>query len=423
MAFTGPAYVLDGSPVVDGLILPVFVLDGSPLVDGLTLPAFVLDASPLVDGLTLPPFYLTEAAPLLFSLAGTGGILFSGVANVFGDPYVATGGMLFSGEAGVSSVDVTISYVFPLGGIKYTGTATVATNFTVHSPSGGIQYSGTAAVTSVSILTYEHAVTGGILYSGEAKEPVLLFKPSGGILYSGAAEIESIRIYPHTAAGGMLYSGEATLQAVLTYTPSGGIIYAGTATVTVKQPVFVPSGGILYSGEAVSIFVGSTQILTPENPYADLFSGWALNYKTNAASRYEDLPMNSICTFKGVTYVANAGGIYKLEKTDDAGQPISASATVLSNTDFGTRKNKRVPYVYLGYESAYNLRMSVVTNKHAVFYQDVFPPSDKNRGARITLGRGLRGLYWTFRISNIDGAFFEIDKMHVDSVSLNSMGV
>lgn len=420
MAFTIPDIALDASPVTDGL-LPVYALDASTVTDGL-LPVYLLNAS-LPVGLVLPKYSLTEAGPTTLTLTATGGILFGGGANIVGDPYVATGGILYSGTATIDDTKVSITQYFPLGGIRYSGTAVIDSDYVQFNPSGGIRYSGTATVVSRSLLNYTHVPSGGILYSGEAREPVLNFEPSGGIRYSGTADTQFVSIFAHTATGGFQYSGEADVYTALNFIPSGGIVYSGAATVVAKKPVFVPSGGIVYSGEALSIFLPSGAVLTPENPTGDVYSGLAMNYETAAVTRYEDIPVNSICTFNGETLVANAAGIHKLTKGDDAGQPIRASVTVLSNTDFGSKANKRVPYIYMGYKSDYNMRITVQTNTQNYTYKDLLTPNDGNRGTRAVLGRGLRGLYWTFRISNIDGAFFELDNFYVYPVTLDRMGV
>lgn len=385
----------------------------------LILPDIVFDASENI-GMFLPFSYFTEEGPSTLDFAPSGGMTVSGTAGViFVDvtEYAATGGMLISGEAYID-----------LGN---------------YMASGGFTVGGTAAVTFIDAIVYEHTATGGFSLSGEADisegvggfslggsatvsfVDILLFEftATGGLTISGTADEQAISVYTIEATGGMSIAGSASSAGGFVFTPSGGFITTGAATVVAKFPVHVPSGGIQLDSRSILIFKPFDFVLTPENPDATVFSGWAMNYNTAAASRYEDLPANSFCNFNGKTFVANAGGVYELKKGTDAGQPIKCSVTVLSNDDFGSRNNKRVPYVYLGYESSARMKLTVVTNKHSVNYYDVLTPNDENRGNRVILGRGLDGMYWTVRLSNVDGAYFELDNFYVYPTILRRMGV
>lgn len=353
----------------------------------------------------ISPFQFTEAvegADSIYNYTAEGGIQYSGAAIVepLDDLFIPSGGIRFSGTATVTTVKVKLYNFFPAGGIKYSGQATNKFKFTVFNPTGGMKYSG--AATTKYIAPY--------------------YAPTGGIKYSGEALIRGVSQHALEASGGISYSGNAIVVSGFSYKANGGVRFGGAANVEVKQPVFKASGGIEFSGKAASVFILAGREPTPENPYGDVFTGWAINYETNAASRYENLPINSICTFKGRVLVANEGGIYELGSDSDAGQPIMASI-VIAKTDFGIRENKRVPYVYLGYQSEDNLRISVYTNKKSVAYYDAERPTEGSRGSRATLGRGLDGLYWSFRISNMNGAYFELDTIKIEPTILRKMGV
>lgn len=420
MAFNIPVVVTDGSTVVEGVRLPNFVADASVITTGIRLPQLVTDASQYI-GIRLPKFGFSEAAPSILTVTTTGGVLVTGGADIVGEPIPVSGGVKVTGVATVSSVSVTIFSYNPLGGTKLTGAAANSFLFIEHKPSGGVKLTGAAVVSSVSLLGYIHSVSGGVEVSGEAYDPLHVM--SGGITVSGAADIVNISVYTINAAGGVQVVGTASSNSALSIDGYGGVFITGGATITDNYPRFIPSGGVSISGEAVVVKLSSGQVLYPENPYNNLYSGWALSYEDNAPSRYEDLPMDSICTFDGETYISNAAGIYKLEKGTDAGKPIAASATILSNSDFESKNNKRVPYVYFGYISDDKMLVTIVTNKHESMYYDLMPSSEKSRGARAVLGRGLEGLYWTVRLSNVDGAFFELDNVTIDPVILRKMGV
>jgi hypothetical protein len=415
MAFTLPSISLEAD-ALEGLTIPQLVLDASELT-GVTLPTLILDASTLTTGINLPPIYLTEDAPSTLTYVASGGVVLSGGADIVGEPYAATGGVRVGGEADVDATSVSISEFYPRGGARATGAAAVVFDFVEFKPSGGVRVSGAAANTMKTPL---HTPSGGVQVSGEAKDPLVVM--TGGVSVSGEADVVSIQILVVTPSGGVQVSGGATAASALLITPSGGVQASGAAAVLSKSPVHVPEGGVELSGAAVSVFIPSGYVITPENPLVDVFTGWAINYMTSAASRYEDLPITSMCRFKGKTYATTAAGIYEYGADDDAGQPIKASITI-AKSDFGQKFNKRVPYVYLGYKSDSNMRVSIVTNEQTASYYDLQMPEAGSRGARAKTGRGLEGLYWSFRVDNKDGAFFELDTLKIEYTLLRKMGV
>lgn len=386
--------------------------------------------------------FLTEEGPSVFEFEAAGGVEVSGEATVAeGALFTASGGVHVSGSA---EIDGNPFYHDASGGVLVAGEALVIIPF-VYTATGGVGGSGTATVVAKKVTLFQYFPRGGVRVSGVASQVFKFtrFKPSGGLLISGeaavryiapfffasggariggAAEVSSITIFDFDPSGGVLVSGAAAVTSAFVFVPSGGVRTNGAAGVVIKQPVFVPSGGIRVSGLAQAIYLPSGAVLTPENPLADVFTGWAMNYDTLAATRYEDLPLTSMCRFKGKTYGTNAAGIYELGADTDAGQPIKASITT-AKSDFNEKVNKRVPYVYLGYKSDMNMRVSVVTNKRSASYYDLQKPESGNRGSRAIIGRGLDGLYWSFRVENKEGAFFELDMMKIEYTLLRKMGV
>jgi hypothetical protein len=166
----------------------------------------------------------------------------------------------------------------------------------------------------------------------------------------------------------------------------------------------------------------SGAVSTPENPYADAFAGWAINRDTGAPSRYVGFAANSMCQLDGVTYVANAGGIYAVRGKTDAGQPIFSQIT-LPKSDFGEARDKRVPVIYFGTRSEGDLILKVVAKQAAGRYYAVTARDDAVRGSRATLGKGLESRYWQFRLENKAGAYFEIDSMDFAPILLKRQGV
>lgn len=350
----------------------------------------------------LPKFFFSDYVEEEGPFIASGGVEISGFALVepVDDLFIPTGGIRVSGAATIIAKKVTVFQYFPRRGVRVGGAAAQVFRFTRFKPSGGVVVNGEAVTRYIAPF----------------------FFATGGAQIGGTAEVTSISIFDYDPSGGISVSGAAAVTSAFVFVPSGGVRANGAAGVVIKQPVFVPSGGIRVSGLAQAIYLPSGAVLTPENPLADMFTGWAMNYDTLAATRYEDLPLTSMCRFKGKTYGTNAAGIYELGADTDAGQPIKASITT-AKSDFNEKVNKRVPYVYLGYKSDTNMRVSVVTNKKSASYYDLQKPESGNRGSRAIIGRGLDGLYWSFRVENKEGAFFELDMMKIEYTLLRKMGV
>lgn len=184
-------------------------------------------------------------------------------------------------------------------------------------------------------------------------------------------------------------------------------------------------GGLVASVPAPQLFAvlfHPTDVSTPENPYNTPFPSWAINYETNAPSRYDSLPANSMCIFNGKTYMACAAGIYEIGADTDAGRPIHASATV-AQTNFGSTKNKRIPYVYVGMRSTGAMQLKAIANNQSDRYYALNAIGGAVRGSRADLGKGLEGQYWQFRVDNVNGADFELDSIEFKPAVLSRHGV
>ena len=376
------------------------------------IPTYVADASIRTSGVL--PTYV--ASPLVFSMVGTGGILAGGAAQIFGDAYIPSGGVLVSGVATVVALSVSFFELYGRGGANAEGVATV-----IFNPRTGIGVGGGAGVNAIQVQKYT-VVGGGIVSaSGAALVSELIpFKPTGGITLYGAVSPANIVVI--RAGGLVLVSGAAIVSTYINVVPVGGILTAGTALVLFKNPLYIPAGGISASGSALAFVVPRGGVITPENPYNADFNGWAINYETNAPSRYERLAANSMCHIDGVTYVANAGGIYAVDADNDAGQDIQASVS-FGNSDFGEYNSKRISAIYFGMRSAYKMRLTIVANRQSAYYFDVEPPKLSEHGSRLTPGKGLAGLFFAFRLDNQRGKYFEFDALTLELAVSNRMGL
>ena len=184
-------------------------------------------------------------------------------------------------------------------------------------------------------------------------------------------------------------------------------------------------GGMVLTAPAPQLFsvlFHPADVSTPENPYATPFPAWAINYETNAPSRYDSLPANSFCNFNGKTYMACAAGIYEIGADNDAGRPIHASATV-AQTNFSNTHDKRIAYVYVGIRSTGAMQLKAIANNQSDRYYALNSIGGAVRGSRADLGKGLTGQYWQFRVDNVNGADFELDTIEFKPTILSRHGV
>jgi hypothetical protein len=174
-------------------------------------------------------------------------------------------------------------------------------------------------------------------------------------------------------------------------------------------------------GSATAYMVPSYLVVTPENPQADPFPGWAMNMEEpHPVSRYAGLPANSIARFKGRIFVTNAAGVYEFGVADDdQGQPIHASIE-LPTTDFGTAFEKHMEKMYFGMRAAGKMRVKVMVKGKDPMYYVIQPrqmnDGDEAKGTRVPIGKGLVGRYWGVRLENIDGGDFELESAEIDPV-------
>jgi hypothetical protein len=460
MAIALPAYVT-GEIAFVGVKLPPYAT-GEIASVGVKLPPY--GSGELTRyGVTLPPYYSAESGPTVLTVTPAGGMLVGGSANIMGDPVIPTGGMLVSGAAPVTFTIVQIFEMIGRGGVLVGGSAPSSFNWTNFSPSGGMKVGGSAVVVFGSVLmatsggmkigggapeaffnvydlSIERVPSGGMRVAGAAVvSEAIAFVPSGGMLAAGSAIV--LEVIPVKPTGGMLVGGSADVQLVSVVTPSGGaliggaapvvsvfverpkggVLIGGSAVVLDFQAVFFPTGGMAVGGTALAYSVPAGIVLTPENPYNNDFPGWAMNLETNAPSRYARLAANSMTPFMGKTFVTNAGGLYILDAADDAGQPIRA-AVELAQTDYGSENDKRIPDVFIAIRTTGKMRLAVQTNLSRRLHYAITRDDGVMTSNRVKLGQGLRGRYWTFGITNVNGADFEFEAMSFTPAMLKRHG-
>ena len=128
-----------------------------------------------------------------------------------------------------------------------------------------------------------------------------------------------------------------------------------------------------------------------------------------ATSQYGCLEINSLTKFDQKYLCASKDGLYGLTGTDDDSVDID-SYFQTAQMNFGLTNEKRLRFVYVKYESAKEITLTVST-EYGVSEDYTLPASsDIQKVYRVTINRSLIGSYWQFKFS---GANFAIDEVSV----------
>jgi hypothetical protein len=215
-------------------------------------------------------------------------------------------------------------------------------------------------------------------------------------------------------AEGFAASGRAELsgrQVVLFATASGVYMGMEDGSVTAltsgryNPPALVAGAGLFRDGATIK-------------QYALFPAGVVVNTHTNAVTTYAGVNANSACMFAGAALAATAQGIVALEGDTDMGNPISASLTS-GVSDFGESAIKRVVTGLAGYRADGDMELTLVADGHHEAIYRLLPRRlDDPHATRVKFGRGAKGRYWQWTLSNRDGAGFSLDSLALDVQAL-----
>lgn len=141
---------------------------------------------------------------------------------------------------------------------------------------------------------------------------------------------------------------------------------------------------------------------------ADEGPAWVVNTDSRATTRYDAYGFNSFFVLDGKHFGVRQDGVYLLEGTSDAGQPIVAGVA-LGKHDFGTQALKGLEAVYAGVSSTGKLYLRVSDGKNTYTYA-ARAASETLEAQRFDVGRGLRANYFTFELVS-EGDVFELDSI------------
>lgn len=153
----------------------------------------------------------------------------------------------------------------------------------------------------------------------------------------------------------------------------------------------------------------------------DLYTGWAMNTKYFAVSKYSNYPFNSFAKIGGKYYGANENGLYLLEGDTDAGANIEAYAS-MGLTNFGEPRTKRMRAAYVGVRSDGRTLLKVKTDNNETKYYEIGESKNGLSSKKVPMQRNMVSTYWHFTLENVNGSDFELDSFEFIPVVLNRRG-
>jgi len=134
----------------------------------------------------------------------------------------------------------------------------------------------------------------------------------------------------------------------------------------------------------------------------DVFMAWVVNTETRAAWEYENYPFNSMFEFQARHYGIAPDGMYELEGDTDNGADVKWRARLGLN-NLGSMKEKRLPAMYLAYDTAGAMVLKVISTRsngeRVTNWYRLNPTGGRGvREGRIQIGRGIKSVYWDFEL-------------------------
>lgn len=261
---------------------------------------------------------------------------------------------------------------------------------------------GTAVTTSPSLAAWNpnaNAGSSAVLIDGPTPGQVIFIGVTSTGAFSAAGSAPTI--FWEAVGSSAIGTGGAAAQRVI------AAMVTGTA---VANGVALGSASYHVSASSMADIISGIQFVQ------DFWDGWAFNLNTAAPSTYENFKFNSFTRIGKDYYGCNDAGIYLLGGDLDGTAQIDATITTgtsnLSTETFGGDVVKHVPHAYISAKSPEAMTLVCRVEGQEYSYQfrvgkDTIAPS------RVDIGKGLRGTFWQFELTNQNGADFEIDSLAV----------
>lgn len=137
------------------------------------------------------------------------------------------------------------------------------------------------------------------------------------------------------------------------------------------------------------------------------------NLSVGAITQITNFGFNSAGNFDGMALICNKSGIFQIGTDGEADTLVETFAMKL-----GHSAGKRLHFIYLGIETEGTVRITPIVDGVECPAVEFSPVASGRQFMRCKVGRGSKGVYWSFRIENVDGCWFAIDEVHVLPVYL-----
>ncbi|MCK5608570.1 hypothetical protein KAR91_42200 [Candidatus Pacearchaeota archaeon] len=140
-----------------------------------------------------------------------------------------------------------------------------------------------------------------------------------------------------------------------------------------------------------------------------------MNTENNAVTEYSNFGFNSFCVFNGKYLGAKSDGIFELTGDTDYASPSPALVNgtfTLPTIDAGKGQPRKPRDAWIaGRKGEIQLSVAVDEKTTYNYSSEIIDPDIHEE--RIKIGRGIRGRFFSFIITNVDGSRFNISIMRV----------
>ncbi|MDD3885170.1 MAG: hypothetical protein PHW66_09625 [Gallionella sp.] len=246
-----------------------------------------------------------------------------------------------------------------------------------------------------------------ITVSAASPTPILAATLSNPAIITAANSAAVPQLAAAMAAGNII---TAALLARMPRLAAQGLTgRVGTALLTAATPIMEAAGypayTITFAGTAPLPQMGAALGAT----IAAAYRTWCLNLRRGALTEYDGFAFNSFAVFNGVVLAAGPAGVFSLgTQGTDAGTAITGRVKTGQDA-FGESVHKRVPRLYVGYDTDGDMLFRVITTEGGSRTYSL--PDNHVRGIqqrRVPIGKGVKSRYFQFELENVAGADFSI---------------
>lgn len=231
---------------------------------------------------------------------------------------------------------------------------------------------------------------------------------SVSVFAGGYADLDTLTGY--MSAGG---SVGGVLTAHLTTDGMYEVLCTGSADATMSVDIAAEPVQTVASMQALLTAAYYTVQIEGSPLVSVTYEAYAINLTTGAVTHYTNYPFDNILRFGNHYYGVKSDGVYELGGTLDVGVQIDAHIKTFQ-TPFGTKNQKRVPYVYASGRSDQGVVVGVTADEGTTYeYESAWGEVAGTANHRVKVGNGIRGVYYSLDVKNVDGGSLELDEISV----------